>query len=64
MNALFRVITFVCIWGAVILSTIWVFQKWGTMAGIIYFLFGAGIAGALGGAVAASIAKMFGVPLE
>ena len=63
MEGFFRVDGFVAIWGATIGSSIWVGQSFGVFAGIVFFLFFAGIVGFAGMLIVAAIAKIFGVNL-
>lgn len=64
MASAFKVLGFVVIWGCTFGATYLVWTNFGVIAGVIFFLFGAGLAGALGMFVVLAIAKLFGVNMD
>lgn len=64
MKTFFKILTFILIWGFTFGATYLVWKNFGALIGIIFFLFGAGLAGALGMFISISIAKIFGIKME
>lgn len=61
MDKTFAALSFVLIWGFTIGSTVFVWASFGTLVGIVYFLFFAGLAGVVGMGVAAAIGAVLGM---
>ena len=64
MKSAFRIIAFISIWGCTLGATYLVWSNFGVVAGIIFFLFGAGLAGTLGMLAVMGLAKLFGIDLD
>lgn len=64
MNKIFSVLAFFVIWGCTLGATYFVWINFGWLIGILFFMFGAGLAGAFGMFILISIAKIFGIKIE
>ncbi len=61
---MFKILMFIVIWGCTIGATYLVWSNYGATAGVIFFLFGAGLAGAMGMVIILFLAKIFGLKVE
>jgi len=62
--SVFKGLAFLVIWGCVFGSTYLIGNSFGFIAGLLYFLFVAGLAGFLGMLVVMGLAKLFGIDME
>jgi|GEM_PF-5374580 len=61
---MFEIIAFLVIWGFTLGTTYWVWTTFGWLIGVLFFLFGAGLAGAFGLAILLAIAKLLKIEIE
>ncbi|MFV1977615.1 MAG: hypothetical protein ACC651_17885 [Candidatus Scalindua sp.] len=61
---MFKIVMFIIIWGFTIGAAYLVWLNYGVIAGIIFFLFGAGLAGAMGMAIILLLSKILGLKVE
>lgn len=64
MKSIFKIIAFTAIWGCTLGATYLVWSNFGAVVGIIFFLFGAGLAGFLGMLAVFGLAKLLGIDLN
>ena len=61
---MFKILMFSVIWGCTFGATYLVWTNYGAVAGAIFFLFGAGLAGAMGMVIIMLLAKILGLKVE
>lgn len=64
MQPTFKIAGFIVIWGCTLGATYLVWTGFGAVAGVLFFLFGAGFAGFAGMLILVTVAKLLGLRIE
>ena len=64
MKHVFLFVMFIAVWGCMASSTWWVLVEFGSIAAVVWGLFGAGIPAMVGIALVMGLVYLFGIDLE